>query len=141
MTRSVLVLLVLGLVGCANKTAPLQVAQVSHDTLKAALTLEAQLCFNVTYVTDVPAGAAATHCTSPTAAAVGLTDALHQQIASQLQQAFTLHATLTALEKTGAAQDWSTFNSQLAAIVTLIQQLQQTPTVVQLLQTVQGAKQ
>lgn len=127
-----------GTMACANKTAPLESAQVSHDSLALAQDLEAQLCWGVARVTaDVPDR---THCTTDIAKTIGLTDARHQAINSQLARAFVLHGVLTKQLQQGITVDLTQLRDLINAIVAELTNLQQTADVTHLIATVKAGE-
>lgn len=127
------------LTSCAGKQTPLQVATVSHDTLALAQDIEAQLCWGVADAYHAPPDK--THCTSPTAATIGLTDARHQALNAKLAQAFALHKSLTAVTAAGTKADYTTLNGLLADALAIVASLQQTGLVPSLSQAITASKQ
>ena len=127
---------------CSHNPPPaLVAAQGSHDVLAAAQDLEAQLCWGITSVAaPLPAGATRTHCTAPTAATVGLTDANHQKLNAALAQAFALHLSATQLAAKGLSVDTSSFNAELQSALDILTALQQSPLVSQIVADINKAK-
>lgn len=126
---------------CGGKNAPLVAAQGSHDVLKTAFDLEAQLCWGVPTAAQGPsAPAARQHCTSPLAAQAKLTDVRHIHISALFEQAFLAHQTATAAAQTAASADFSTFNGLLQAILAVLTELEQNTQVTQLSSAVASAK-
>jgi hypothetical protein len=77
------------------------------------------------------------HCTSPTAATIKLTDAIHQSFNAKLAQALTIHRDLTAQAKAGGTPDVTQLAALITQIVADLTKLQQTPDVQTLTATVQ----
>lgn len=122
--------------GCA-KMSPLQVIQVSHDSLATAQDLEAQLCWGVVSVREGPADRS--HCTTPVSSIIGLTTERHQALNGKLATAFTLHKSLTAQVASGAAQvDFALLKSIINDILAIIGQLRPTAEVAQLTSAVKA---
>jgi hypothetical protein len=122
--------------GCANKTAPLVAAQVSHDSLALAQDIEAQLCWNVPNVKSGPANR--THCTSETAVRIKLTDDRHQKFNAKLTQAFDLHKKFTALARVGSNPNITALTALISSIVEDLRDLEQISDVTRLISAVKG---
>jgi hypothetical protein len=131
----VLLALALGASGCAAKLTPLKQAQITKSSLDAAFDLEASLCWGVASVHLGPADR--TKCTAPTARAIGLTDARHQEINRGFTRAYMLHYDATRLLRAGEKADLVELAKAISSLVSQILQLQQTPAVKELAETVQ----
>ena len=111
--------------GCASLPLKQQAVtglQASELALESAHDLERSLCFNS------PATESGGHCTNPMAAALKLTDAAHQKIASAFSDAFAVEIkAATALKVWQAGQpaptDVTTYQADVTAVLGLVQQL------------------
>lgn len=129
------------IVACACAKTPLQVATGAQDSLVLALNIEAQYCWDVPDVYHGPTDR--TTCTAPGAAAIGLTNARHQQINAKLAVAIDLHKQVVAQLDAGKTPDYLALNAAIIDVLSLLGQLQQTPKVQQMKTLVQqsGGKQ
>jgi hypothetical protein len=117
--------LTLTLSGCAGTISPLQVAATAHDSLALAQDLEGQFCWDVPSALLAPTDKM--HCTNPIAATINLTDARHQAFNVKLAYAFHLNYVATAAIRAGQKPDLTPLTAAVASLLTLVQELVQTP--------------
>ncbi len=145
MTRLTRALAIAGLLpllaACPNRqTTALQVATAGHDALAQAQDLEAQLCLGVPTAVAAATLPDPTHCTTPVAATVGLTDAKHKQIVTTLASAWDYYRTATRAAQAAGTADFSNMNTALQSVLSILATLQQAPPVTALATAVQAAK-
>ena len=141
MNRKILIplWLIVALVACGG-VRPVTTLQVIHSSLATAQDIEASLCWGAANVRLVPADQDRTHCTSPTASLVKLTDVRHQTINRGLSSAFTLEIAAGQIIKAGGTPDLTLLRSTLASVLAEIAGLNLDATVAQLKAAVEAAK-
>ncbi len=110
-------------VSCASLT-PLQRAQQTHDYLALAQDTEVSLCLGVPNVAAaLAANVPPNHCTTPTAATIGLTDARHRAFEAQMAKALELHKAATTLLASAGAADLTALKQAITDLLSLVGQL------------------